>query len=141
MRITCLLVLLLTVPFGNGRASDNADAIERVLVESYVQGIHINRDAAAVEKGFHPGFIMHVRADGELVQAPLALWLERLQLDGKRNENEIEYRLDQVDVTDNTATAKLRIFRNSKLLYTDYFGLYRFDDGWKIVNKIFQGHN
>jgi hypothetical protein len=45
-----------------------------------------------------------------------------------------------VDVTGNAASAKVMVSENGEHIFTDYFGLYRFDSGWKIVNKIFQGH-
>lgn len=115
-------------------------AVRQVLIDAYVHGLHVNRDITAVTSGFHPDFIMHVYDDGQLIQAPLAMWLERLQLDGATNPKSVDYQFDLVDLTGNAAIAKMEIFEDRRHIYTDYFGLYRFDDGWKIVNKIFVGH-
>jgi hypothetical protein len=45
-----------------------------------------------------------------------------------------------VDVTGNAAIAKIEVFKDSRHVYTDYMSLYKFKDGWKIVNKIYQKH-
>ena len=137
--LAVLVLFLGPLPLLAQDANDEA-AVRQVLVDAYVEGLHLNRDLAAVQSGFHPDFVMHVYDDGHLIQAPLAMWLERLQLDGTKNPKPIDYQFDLVDVTGNSAVAKLQIFEDSKHIYTDYFGLYKFDDGWKIVNKIFFGH-
>jgi hypothetical protein len=140
---SALAVLLLSLGSFPLLAQDAGDeaAVRRVLVDAYVEGLHANRDLAAVKSGFHPDFIMHVYDDGTLIQAPLAMWLDRLQLDGTKNPKPIDHQLDLLDITGNSAVAKLRIFEDGKHIYTDYFGLYKFDGGWKIVNKIFYGHD
>jgi hypothetical protein len=122
------------------RSGDSAEAaIEKVIVESYVQGIHINRDAEAIERGFHPDFVMSVYDDGQLVQVTLPQWLSRMSL-GEKNTHEIGYEFEKIDVTGNAAQVRLAVFRDGEQVYTDYFGLYEFPDGWKIVNKIFKSH-
>ena len=141
MRSTLAILVLFLAPLPLlAQHADDQAAVRQVLVDAYVQGLHVNRDLAAVERGFHTDFVMHVYDDGHLIQAPLAMWLERLQLDGTKNPKPIDYQFDLVDVTGNSAVAKMQIFEDAKHIYTDYFGLYKFDDGWKIVNKIFFGH-
>ncbi len=115
-------------------------AIKEVIVKAYVEGIYIKRDSLAVRKGFHEDFLMHVNADGHLIQAGLDMWLARLKLDGIENTNRIKGEFKTIDVSGNAATVRIEVFENSKHLYTDYFGLYKFADGWKIVNKIFYTH-
>ncbi len=141
MRICMAVLYLLYSPLLTAQSTDDEGAIREMLVEAYVEGIYVNRDHEAVIKGFHPDFILHVYDGGNLIQAPLELWLGRLQLDGTRNPESIDYKFDLINITGNAAIAKMLIFENSQLLYTDYFGLYKFEDGWKIVNKIFYEHN
>ena len=124
---------------GDRYAEDKA-AIKHVLVTAYVEGIHVNRDIEAVKSGFHPDFVMHVYSDDQLIKAPLSMWLDRLQLDGTRNPKTIEHQFDLVDVSGNTALAKMQIYADEEHIYTDYLGLYRFESGWQIVNKIFYAH-
>jgi len=122
------------------QADDEAD-IRKLLLESYVDGIYVNRDEAAVRSGFHADFVLHVLADGQLIQAPLDMWLARLQLDGTKNTTPYDHSFEYVDITGNSAVVKMQIFEDSRHIYTDYFGLYKFASGWMIVNKIFYGHN
>ena len=120
--------------------NDEADKIKSVLVSAYVEGIHMNRDSVAVRKGFHPDFVMKVYADDQMIHASLDMWLDRMKLDGVKNPKKIEHECGSIDVTGNAATAKMEIFIDSKHVYTDYFLLYNFEDGWKIVGKIFYSH-
>ena len=80
---------------------------------------------------------MHVYGDGQIVQASLDTWIEHLQLDGVKNANRIKSEFNLIDISGNTAVVRMEIYENSKHLYTDYFGLYKFPDGWKIINKIY----
>jgi hypothetical protein len=46
-----------------------------------------------------------------------------------------------IDVTGYTAMAKIRLIENgSRLLFTDYLLLYKFTEGWKIVQKTYMRH-
>ncbi len=117
-----------------------SDEIKNVLVSAYVEGIHMNRDSVAIREGFHPDFVMKVYDDDQMINASLDMWLGRMNLDGTKNPKKIEHEFGPIDVTGNAATAKMEIFIDSKHTYTDYFLLYKFEDGWKIVGKIFYSH-
>lgn len=54
--------------------------------------------------------------------------------------HETTHEFAMVDVTKNAAVAKIKIFRDGKHIYSDYMALYKFDDGWKMVNKIYAEH-
>jgi hypothetical protein len=75
-----------------------------------------------------------------VILVPLDMWLERLELDGQPNPGLVEWQVDFIDVTGEAASAKLQIYEDGEHLYTDYFGLYKMPDGWKIVNKSFHSH-
>ena len=132
---------LLYSPAQFAQQVDDVGEIKELLVQSYVDGIYVNRDETAVRSGFHPGFVLHVLDDGQLIQAPLDMWLARLQLDGINSSTPYDHDFKSIDITGNSAVVKMEIFEDSKHIYTDYFGLYKFADGWKIVNKIFYGHH
>ena len=139
-----LLFLLLPVSLlAQPHQTHHADeaAIKEVLVAAYVEGVFIHRDAEAVREGFHPDFLMHVYHEGQLIQGSLDMWLERLDLDGTANPKKIDYTIETIDVTGSTAFVKMKLYEDTQQIYTDYFGLYRFEDGWKIVNKVFFSHD
>lgn len=116
-------------------------SVRDVIVRSYIDGLHRNRDAQAVRAGFHQDFLMHVYDDGELIQVTLDMWLDHLELDGDLNASTIEYEFKSIDVTGSAATVKLEVYEDGDHIYTDYFGLYKFGGAWRIVNKIFYDHD
>ena len=136
-----VLGFLLYSPAQLAQQPDDASLIKELLVDSYVNGIYLDRDEQAVRNGFHPDFILHVLDDGHLIQAPLDMWLGRLELDGTKNSTPHNYEFKSIDITGNSAMVKMNIYEDSVHIYTDYFGLYKFAGGWKIFNKIFHGHN
>lgn len=136
----------LAVPLGAvrsdsaGIAGDEA-AVREVIQRAYVEGLHVRRDETAVREGFHPDFVMTVHDGDGVIVVSLDMWLEHLELDGQRNPEPVVGRFDRIDVTGETAVVELELFEGGEHLYTDYFGLYELPSGWKIVNKIFQGHS
>ena len=121
-------------------------AVADVVSAAYVDGIHNFRDPVAIRKGFHPDFEMLILKDGKLEKYPLAKWIAAIEArnakeppptDGKRSTSAA---FPMVEVTDSAAVAKVELTRDGKLVFTDYLSLYRFDDGWKIVGKIFYRH-
>ena len=111
-----------------------------MIVDSYINGLHQNQDESAMRKGFHQDFVMHVNDHGKLINVPLSMWLDRMKLNGEKNEKLITHEFTLLDKIGKVAKAKVEVFEDGQHLYTDYFGLYLLNDGWKIVNKIFQGH-
>ena len=140
----CGALLVISMGAGTLHAQTESDAeatIRQIVVEAYVDGVFRDRDEDAVRAGFHPEFVMTVRRPDGVIVATLDMWLERLGLDGTPSEAQITHRFRSVDVTGETAVVKLEILQDGTHLYTDYLGLYRFPDGWRIVNKVFQSHD
>ncbi|MCI0564882.1 MAG: nuclear transport factor 2 family protein [Nitrososphaera sp.] len=136
-----VLVLSLTGLSMETTARDgDADAIREVVVLAYVNGIHRLRDSVAVRSGFHPTFVMSIRTSDGVQALTLDAWLQRLKLDGKPNPKKVEYKILNIDAVGNTGTVKLELSIDGKLTFTDFLSLYRFPDGWRIVNKVFERH-
>ena len=121
--------------------TEETAAVKEVIVNAYVRGVFIERDKKLVKNGFHPEFTMQVLNDEEIITASLDMWLERLGLDGQKNPNKFEHEFKFIDIAGRAAVSKMEIFENSRHIYTDYFSLYKFKDGWKIVSKIFAEHD
>lgn len=56
------------------------------------------------------------------------------------SENEWQHHFAAVDVTGGSASVKLELSRDGKLVYTDYLSLLKFDSGWRIVAKVYHRH-
>ena len=126
---------------GRAAAAPEAQmAIETVIRDAYIDGVFVSRDAALVREGFAPIFVFNSYWNGSLSSRTLEEWLGKLKLDGKPRERTIEAEIEVLEVTGTVAVARVEIFLDGSLTYTDYLGLYETDGGWKIVTKTFYGH-
>ena len=143
----CILLLAVLVATGAPvLASQDADveAVKLVIVESYIEGIHRNQDTDAILKGFHPDFAMVMVKDGSVSKMTIQEWVARIE-EGKKKPDErpkveTTYEFATVEVSGTAAVARIELFKDGKLTYTDFISLYKFDDGWKIINKIYYRH-
>ncbi len=121
--------------------SSENEAIRQVIEKAYIQGIHGNQDEDLVRGGFHPDFAMLVLQDNVMRKVTVGAWLERLEemkaADPQLWGAETAHKFLSVDATGDAAVAILEVFKGETHFSTDYMLLYRFEDGWKIVSKIF----
>ncbi|MBB6520212.1 nuclear transport factor 2 family protein [Pseudoteredinibacter isoporae] len=132
----------------NGSSEDVA-AIQHLLNESYLKGFYHELDADKVKAGFHPQMQLAAMYEGQAIYVPLAEWMqyeavgaEKSSL-SKEQENKINASLhiDRVEIIGSTANVKARILLSGKLLYTNFYGLYKSDGKWAIVTKLFEDHS
>jgi len=137
-----LLVFGATLSAPPAFAQDDDAAIREVIETAYVDAVFVARDEAAVRAGFHPDFVLAVLMDdGEILVVTLDEWLARLELDGTPSGDEVRHEIERVDVTGDTAVVKALLWIDGEHVYTDYMGLYRLPAGWRIVTKVFHGHD
>lgn len=146
MRVMRTLALLVFIGLAAAPALAGAEeaAVKDAVVKAYIEGIWVNRDVDAVKAGFHEEFTMYYLADGELKMRSRADWIQRLE-ERIREEPDaakpnVRWEFPLVEVTGRAAVVRVELYRDDKHLYTDYLSLYQFDDGWKIVAKIFHSH-
>ncbi|HUP48386.1 MAG TPA: nuclear transport factor 2 family protein [Thermoanaerobaculia bacterium] len=116
---------------------DNCALATTVVSDAYIDGLWRDRNADAVRRGFHPGFVLQVLDDDRLISVTLDEWLNRLRLDGKRNPQPISGEVRLLHCVGSIAAVKVELFESERHRYTDHFELYRFSNGWKIVAKTF----
>ena len=120
-------------------------AVKTVIEKAYVRGVHIDRDGAAMRAGFHPDFVMFVRSDNKTLRSvTIEDWIKRMEA-GKAKKPQtrapnVRHKFLMVDVTGDVAVAKIAMHKDGVHIFTDYMTLYRFDEGWRIVGKVFQSH-
>ena len=145
--ISIFLALLFPVlMFAQDNQNEEKEAIKTVIQTAYVDGLQNNGDLTKTEEGFHPGFnLLGVRNNG-LTKFPIYSWVEYAKHKQKENpdppaENEkVTCEFELIDITGNAAVAKIELYKDSKKIYTDYLSLYKFEEGWRIVNKIYFAH-
>jgi hypothetical protein len=123
---------------------DEKEAIKKVIQTSYVEGLQNEGDIIKIDAGFHPGFsLLGIGKGDQIWKLPIYTWKENAINDvksGKKpksGDDLVTVNFLSVDVTGTAAVVKLEFFVGDKKTYIDYISVYKFESGWKIVNKIF----
>jgi len=120
---------------------ESEEAIKKVIDGAYINGIHGTQEKKLVKNGFHKDFNMLVLRDNNIDKVDVDEWLkivEKMKLDNPDLwDSKTEYDFAFVDATGNSAVAKMNVYKGQIHFSTDYMLLYKFEEGWKIVSKIF----
>jgi hypothetical protein len=142
--IITLSLFLVTAIVSSSQGGNDEAAVRETIVEAYVKGIHINRDVEAVRKGFHPSFTMFIKKGEDVGTLSIDKWVKSIEKSKEEKPDGPSYKVTHeiplVNVSGDAAVAKVMIYRDGELIYSDYMSLYRFEDGWKIVGKIYFSH-
>ena len=142
MLVLLAVLVLLTSVVGedSNEVEKDRQAIKAVIEDAYIQGVFIKKDPESMKKGFHPEFNMLILKDGQMTKVPFDQCINIVE-ESKKNsvpsKVEITHRFSFIDVTGNSAVAKVEVYKGSTHVFTDYLSLYKFKEGWKIVAKIF----
>ncbi len=139
--ITLLLIIMLSFSVFGQEKSGDKELILKTIEKAYVQGIQNGKDIKNIEKGFHPGFnLLGVDNDNMLTKFPIYTWsayVNKRVAAGEKPEVETTSKYPMVDITGKAAVVKVELYREGKMIFTDYLSLYKFEEGWKIVSKIY----
>lgn len=117
------------------------EVIKQVVEKAYIQGIHGSQDEETIRSGFHQDFAMLVLRDDAIDKVTVDEWLDRIEAMKADNPELWSARTTHdfllIDVAGNAAVAKLNVYKGEVHFSTDYMLLYRFEDGWRIVSKVF----
>ncbi len=144
--LTLLSVILLAPVMLLAGVEDEKEEIKKVITSAYVNGLQNKGPVADIEAGFHPGFELLGVRNNELTKWPIYSWVQyhekKLKEDpGPPKADEIiSSNFPMIDVTGNAAVAKVELYKGPQIIFTDYLSLYKFDEGWRIVNKIYFRH-
>lgn len=149
MKQVILFLLMAMLAAGMVLAQDSGPeqevtAIKKTIVSAYVKGIHIDRDIPAIKNGFHPDFNMLIPQENNIKKVPIKQWIgwieEGIKKDPQPSKVKTTHKFSMVSVSGKAAVARIEIYKDEKHKYTDFMSLYKFEDGWKIVNKIYHSH-
>jgi hypothetical protein len=126
----------------------NADSkadVEKLIQASYFNGAFNDLDTVSMRNGFHPDFAIFSANGNNLSRYPIDDWIkstEKRKQDPNfdRAQAKMDCKIANLDITEGCAAAKIEISKNGKMVYTDYLSLLKFDDGWKIVAKVYHAH-
>nr|WP_321452281.1 nuclear transport factor 2 family protein [uncultured Carboxylicivirga sp.] len=133
-----------------GLASCNAPedkevaAIKQLIETSYLEGTQNIGDMDKIDAGFHPDFRMQVlEKNGTLNNVDREGWKQMAQdnIDNgvlpRAADKQVSVNYLDIQLEKYAATLKMEYMLEGKSVYIDFMQLYKFPDGWKIVNKIY----
>ncbi len=119
-------------------------AIKKVIQTAYVDGLQNEGDMNKIDSGIHPEFnLLGIGENNNMWNLPIDKWKEQTakkKTAGKlprTGDKLVSVKFESIDVTGTAAVAKIQFYVGKKLTYVDYISLYKFDNGWKMVNKIY----
>jgi len=141
-----ILILFLSLAIGFLAANDDSEkaAIKKVIEDAYLNGVVNVGDVDAVKQGFHEDFSLKGIEKGKLFVLPIADWIESIKerkaagAYPAKVKTHFEYPL--IDITGTAAIVKVIFKQGEKLVYTDYLLLLKFEDGWRLTDKIYFRH-
>jgi len=119
--------------------------IHDVIQKAYIEGIHNEQDPEKVWGGFHPEFRIFMRRQGDEVaragaEAMLQGVIRQREANPASGAVPVVGTVKVLDIDGTTAVVRVDLSRDGVVGCTDYLSLHRFDDGWKIVSKVYQPH-
>ncbi len=142
--IIIFLFVMLSWTLRSQTPEQEREAIENIIQVSYVEGIQNEGNFEKIDRGIHPEFrLLGVGDDNKLWTLTIEQWKERITK--KLEKGELPRKADElisikflsVDIQGNAAVAQFEFFVGEKLVFIDLISLYKFNEGWKMVSKIF----
>lgn len=141
--VICIVLGTASVSYADQQEAEQA-SIKAVIDSAYRDGICNTGDIAAIKAGFHSDFHLMGISSGRFWKLPIAQWADRVaknKAEGKYPPKEaVTFTYPLIDITGHAAVVKVHYLRGGQHIYTDYLQLYKFADGWKIMNKIYFSH-
>lgn len=130
--------------FSQNNANSEAQAIQKVIQDAYIDGVFNLGDTLAIARGFHDEFrLLGQQPAGGLRIVTKADWLQSVSnklKEGKyptSTDKQVTVNFLSIDVAESVAAVKLEFLIGGLVRYIDFLALYRFEEGWKIMNKVY----
>jgi ubiquinone/menaquinone biosynthesis C-methylase UbiE len=118
-------------------------AIKELIKVSYIGAAYNNIDIDILKKGFHESFTWQDMHHDRLGTTTLRQWI--ILLDREKClrpdwNNRTTAEIQVIGLEGNAAVAKVDIYNNQVLYFTDFLSAFKFTDDWKITNRISKRH-
>jgi len=122
-------------------------AVQKLVESTYVQVLYNgNKDLELLRRGFHEDFNMYVYYQEKLSKRTREEWIDKLIEVRKRpkkatnKKRDYSWKFKRISVEGQTAMVVLEIKENKQLKYTDFLTLYKMENGWQVMTKLFSMH-
>ena len=134
--LTMMLLLCSLTPLGAQGTQNPQSAAVRKAIEDHYFKAHATGDGAALKDTFIAEGKMMWVAEGQLRTRPSTEYVAGFPGKPAADESQRKRRVLMVDVTGDTAIAKVELdYPDARLI--DYFSLLKIGGDWKIVHKTF----
>jgi len=143
MKKTAFLFLVILLSFSSFAQLDaEKENIKHIIQTGYVDGLLNYGDIEPTRNSFHPDFYISGLKDNHLTKYQLTEWIPRVEKarsEGKTPAMKFYVKFPIIEITEKAAMVQMDIFdkASDKQIFTDYLLLYKFDENWKIVQKIY----
>ena len=145
-RSTVVLLLLSVLTYSLCLAQTKEDeekTIVTLIREAYIGGAYNDADTRAMSKGFHDKVtIQDVNRFGYMTTS-LKQWqilLDRQKWLRPDWNNRTTADIKVLGLEGHAAVVRVDVYNDKVLELTDFLSLYKFQDGWKVTNRIFTRH-
>lgn len=142
---TLVCIVLIAFPlFAQKSLEKDKEEIKKIIQSAYVEGLQNEGDMEKIDAGIHPGFnLIGIGEAGKMWSLPIEDWKKKTLKKKEKGEypktgdKKVSVKFLMVDVTGSAGIAKIEFYVGETLKYVDYISLYKFPEGWKMVNKIY----
>lgn len=127
-------------------AQSDEEQIKKVIEEGYVHGAFNELNPEAMKKTFHEDFAIFSPNGEQINKYPIATWVEGVEKRKGSDEfdpekNNWDHKFASIDISGKAAAVKVELHKDGTHIFTDYLSLLKFDNGWRIVAKVYHKHN
>ncbi|MTI87928.1 MAG: nuclear transport factor 2 family protein [Balneolaceae bacterium] len=143
--LSSTLVLFSVVAVNSTRMHHEEEQIKKVLVDGYVNGAFNALNPEAMKETFHEDFAIFSPRGNDIAKYPIDRWAEGVEkrkasAEFNPEDNKWDHKFKSIDVTGKSAAVKIELHHKGEHVYTDYLSLLKFDDGWRVVAKVYHEH-
>lgn len=120
--------------------------LKKLVEETFANGALNKLNVEEMPRGFHLDFAILIAKENNLFRLPLSDWMEVVE-EYKKNPEKVksgirnlDYTIEVLEITGNTAVVKTQFFRDKELIITDYLSYIKYPHGWKAVAKVSNEH-
>ncbi|MDH5402702.1 MAG: nuclear transport factor 2 family protein [Candidatus Heimdallarchaeota archaeon] len=121
---------------------NDVNSVLKTIELGYIEGIHRQANRELTNKYVHDLFSMFVRKGEEVEIWSIHQWMDQLEERKKTKpesfDRQVDYAITNVEIHNSFATVVLDLYIDSKMYAKDCFSLYKFEDGWKIMTKVYE---
>lgn len=142
-----VVVLFMSLIINFVKIDKEVEAVKEIIETGYVHGAFNELNPEAMARTFHKDFaIFSPGNNGEIRRYPISNWIANTKStkeseEFNAEENVWNHTFSSVDISGNSAAVKLELYHEGNHVYTDYLSLLKFEEGWKIVAKVYHEHD